>query len=71
MLPSCPLPEVSREEFDRLRREMEELRRLLKAAKRFDEQTGQPHCELDEKVDMVKRVAKMVGVDMQDVFEQR
>jgi len=63
-------PSVSREEIEQLRKEMEELRKLLEAAKKFDEKTGQPHCEVDEKVAVVKAVAKMVGVELGDVFDE-
>jgi hypothetical protein len=61
-------PEVSPEEFDRLKNEVEELKTLLQAAKKFDEATGQPDCEIDEKVGLIKRIAELVGVDMGDVF---
>ena len=59
---------VSQEEFDKLKREVEELKLLLLAAKRFDEKTGQPDCEIDEKIELIKKIAKVVGVDMEDVF---
>ena len=61
-------PEISREEFDALKREVQELRELLLAAKKFDAATGQAGCEADEKVALIKAVAKMVGVDLADVF---
>lgn len=63
-------PEVSRTEFEALRQEMLELKKLLQAAKKFDELTGQPHCEIDEKVALIKAIAKLVGVDLADVFEK-
>lgn len=69
VIPWPPLGPVSREEFEALRKEMEELKQLLQAAKRFDEATGQPDCHMDEKVKLIKAVAKMVGVDLGDVFE--
>lgn len=56
------------EEIEALRKEVEELKKLLLAAKKFDEKTGQPDCEMDEKVKLIKSIAKMVGVDMKDVF---
>lgn len=59
---------VSRQEFEALKAEVEQLRILLKAAKAFDEATGQPDCEVDEKVELIKRVAEAVGVDLEDVF---
>lgn len=63
------ISEVSRQEFDALKREMEELKKLLQAAKCFDEATGQPDCEMGDKVELIKRIAKMVGVELGDVFE--
>ena len=63
-----PLMSPTRAEFDALKKEVEELRELLKAAKRFDEQTSQPNCELAEKIAIIKQVAKLVGVDMTGVF---
>jgi hypothetical protein len=58
----------SREEFDALRREMEALKELLKAAKKYDEQTGQPDCEQEDKIALLKRLAELVGVDLSEVF---
>lgn len=60
--------EVPREEFDALRKEVEELKILLLAAKRFDEATGQADCEMDEKIELIRRVAEVVGVDVDEVF---
>lgn len=62
-------PAVTRQEFDALKAEVEELKKLLQAAKKFDDATGQPHCEMDEKVELIKRLAKIVGVDLGDVFK--
>lgn len=61
-------PEVSKEEFDALKREVEALRKLLKAAKEYDEETGQPDCEQDEKIALIRRLAEICGVDMSNVF---
>ena len=59
----------TRKEFEDLRKEIQELKLLLQATKRFDEQTGQPDCHMDEKVALIKRLAELVGVDMEEVFE--
>ena len=64
------IPGVSLDEFNRLKKEVEQLRRLLAAAKAFDAATGQPDCEMDEKVALIKRVAEYVGVDLGDVLEE-
>lgn len=57
---------VPQSEFDKLKREVEELKELLKAAKRIDELTGQADCENDEKMAVVRAVAKALGVDLDD-----
>jgi len=62
---------ISRQEFDALKAEVEELKKLLQAAKKFDDSTGQPHCEMDDKVELIKRIAKAVGVEMGDVFTDK
>jgi len=58
----------TREEFNALKKDIEEIKELLKKAKELDEKTGQPDCEIDEKVALLKAIANMVGVDLEDVF---
>ena len=52
-----------------LEKEIFELKRLLEAAKLYDKNTGQPDCEMKEKVEILRRIAEEVGVDLSDVFE--
>lgn len=70
---------ITREEFEKLKIEHEEkiktlkaeveaLKELLKAAKIYDEKTGQPDCEVDEKVNLIKKIAELLDVNMDDVF---
>ena len=59
---------VSQAEFDKLKKDVEELKELLKAAKKYDEATGQKDCEMDEKIEFIKKIADFVGVDLNDVF---
>lgn len=67
-----PEPEpISREDFEALKSEVQELKALLLAAKRFDEATDQADCEMDEKVELIRRVADLVGIDVDDVFGSR
>jgi hypothetical protein len=61
---------ISREEFDALKREVADMKELLKRAKAYDEKNGEPDCELDEKVALLRRVAQLVGVDLSDVIGQ-
>lgn len=59
---------ISREEFEALRRDVEDMKKLLVRAKEYDERNGEPHCEMDEKVALLKRIAEVVGIDLADVF---
>lgn len=61
---------VSQSDFDALKKEVQELKKLLQAAAEFDKKTGQPHCEMEAKVKLIKEIAKLVGVDIGDVFDQ-
>jgi hypothetical protein len=64
----APTSAPTRREFEALKKEMQELKELLKAAKRYDEQTGQPDCEQEDKIALLKRLAELVGVDLSEVF---
>lgn len=68
--PFKPLvPQVGSQEFDKLRQEVVELRKLILAAKDFDKATGQPDCEMDEKVDLLRKLGKYLGVDLESVLK--
>jgi hypothetical protein len=57
-------PEVSRVEFDALKRELESLKVLLTAARKYDAETGQKDCQKDEKVALLRKLAAFVGVEL-------
>lgn len=59
---------VSQEEFDKLKKEVETMRELLKMAKKIDEATGQPDCQMEEKVAMIRKLAELVGVDLENLL---
>lgn len=63
-----PPPQVSREEFEALRKDMQELKELLIAAKKFDVATNQHNCEKEENVKALIRIAKVLDVDFEDIF---
>lgn len=60
---------VSRIEFDELKKDIIEMKELLKRAVEYDKRTGQPDCEMKEKVAALKRISEIVGVSLEDVFE--
>lgn len=74
-MPNWPLPLTptgpSQAEFDQLKKEMEELKELLKAAQKFDKNTGHPDCEVDDKVEFIRKAAEYVGVDVDEVFGKK
>lgn len=59
---------VSRAEFEQLRKEMMELKELLKAAKAYDDLTNQHKCEKEENVKALIQIAKALDVDFEDIF---
>jgi hypothetical protein len=61
-------PNISRQEFEDLRKEVKVLKDLLKAAKAYDKKHGEPNCEIDEKMKILKKIAEKVGVDLNDVL---
>lgn len=58
----------SREEFEALKKDLELMREELKAAKAQDIAEGNPDCEMEEKVALLKKVAEICGVDLSEVF---
>ena len=66
--PTITVNPVTRAEFDALRREVVEMREALTAAKADDIATGQPDCEMADKVAILRKVAEMVGINLDDVL---
>jgi hypothetical protein len=58
----------TKEEFDALKKEVEDMKALLKKAKKYDEENNQPDCEMDEKVALLKKLAEAVGIDLEDAL---
>lgn len=59
---------ITRAEYDKLREDVLEMKELLKRAVAYDKANGEPACETDEKVALLKRMADFVGVDLKEVF---
>lgn len=60
---------IYRHEFEALKNEVEELKKLLAAAQKYDEATGQRECEQAEKIAFLKKIAEFVGVDLAEVLK--
>ena len=59
---------ASKAALEALRQEVLELKQLILAAQRFDEHTGQPDCQTEEKLDLLRALADQLGVDLSDVL---
>jgi len=62
---------ITRAEFDELKRQVTEMKELLKRAKAYDEANGEPDCEIDEKMVLLKKIAGLVGIDLDDVLKPK
>lgn len=53
-----------------LKKDIKALKKLLKAAIEYDRKTGQPDCHIDEKVGVIKALAKEMGISMKGIFDE-
>ena len=60
--------EVTRQEFDDLKKEVEEMKKILTVAAEYDKRNNEPHCEMEQKVDLLKKMAGLFGISLDDVF---
>ena len=52
-----------RKEIEALKKQVEELKKLLLASKGYDAAMGHPDCEIDEKVLALRTLAEAIGVE--------
>jgi len=64
-------PSPTQQQFDELKKEVLEMKELLKKAIKYDELNNQKHCEMEEKMEVIRKVAKMVGVDISDILPEK
>ena len=62
---------VSKQEFNDLKKEVEEMKQLLIKAKIYDEKNNEPNCELEEKITKLREIAKLVGIDLDEVLKNK
>lgn len=65
------IPEVNRKEFEDLKAEVEEMKVLLTRAKEYDERNNEPNCEIEEKMTLLRKIADLVGVNLDDVIKHK
>lgn len=58
---------ITKAEFDALKKEVETLKETLKVLQEYDKRTNQPHCEKEENVKFIKRLAEALGVDLSEL----
>lgn len=61
---------VPRSEFDALKKEVEEMKELLKRAIEYDKKNDEPDCQLEGKIATLRKIAELVGVNLDDVLKQ-
>jgi len=61
---------ISKQEFDALKKEVEDMKQLLIRAKIYDEKNNEPNCEIEEKIETLRKIADLMGVDLNDVFKK-
>ena len=69
-LPFVPPPHPSDEEIKELRKELELLKSLLRRAKIYDSENGEPDCEADEKVEVIRKLSELADYDMGDAIDE-
>lgn len=60
---------ISQAEFDQLKKEVLEMKELLKKAIKYDKDNNEPDCQKEDKIKLLKEIAKAVGVDLEDIFK--
>lgn len=69
--PYVPADKEILKQLAELKKEVLEMKELLKLAIEYDKRTNQPDCENEEKIKVLKDVADMVGVSLDDVFKDQ
>lgn len=54
--------------YEELRSQVEQMKRELEAAKKQDEEDGNPDCEMEDKIVILRKIAAALGVDLSEVF---
>lgn len=60
---------ITRKEFEDLKKEVLEMKELLKKAKQYDEKNNEPNCEVESKMATLRKIAELVGVNIDDILK--
>lgn len=66
--PWSVLKPVTREEFDDLKKLVEQMRKDLAATIEYDKATNQPDCQNEEKYKILRAVAEALGLSLEDII---
>ena|SRR5579864_2564320 len=66
-----PVIAVTREEFEALKKDVIMMKELLMESKKYDEENGEPDCEIEEKMEKLRAIAAIVGVDLDEVLGKK
>jgi len=61
-------PVITREEFNQLKKEIQDLKELLQRAQNYDKIHNEPDCHNDEKIATIKKFIEMVGLNAEDIL---
>ena len=60
---------IPAEDFKKLKEEVEKLKEELKKARQKDIQEKVPDCKMKESVELIKTLADILGVDLEDILD--
>jgi hypothetical protein len=61
-------PNIGRWEFEQLRKEVEEMKQLLIKALDYDKRNNEPDCQIEDKLETLRRIAAEVGINLDDIL---
>jgi hypothetical protein len=61
-------PNITREEFEELKKEVENMKKILIKAKIYDEENDQPDCsEKEDKIELLRELAEKLDIDLSEI----
>ena len=60
---------INPQEFNKLKQEVEELKKQLKEARAKDIAENAPDCKMKESAELIKLLAEKLGVDLEDILD--